>query len=139
MSNLMKNEPLSNFDAFIMRMETHTNMTTITGLMIFDKPVEFERLRATLEHRLLEFDRFSQRIGEGGRVLKYPVWEFDPFFNLDSHLHRIGLPSPGDLDSPQIPDQRPDEHAAGYVPVAVADAPGGELRRGQRLDRAPAP
>jgi len=95
----MSKEPLSNFDSFLLRMDSPTNMAAITGLMIFDKPVEFERMRATLEHRLLEFDRFRQRIGESGRLLKHPVWEYDPFFNLDSHLHRIGLPAPGDLNA----------------------------------------
>ncbi len=93
----MNKEPLSNFDAFLVRLDTPTNMAVITGLMIFDKPVEFERLRATMEHRLLEFDRFRQRVGEGGRIFKHPVWEFDPYFNLDAHLHHIGLPAPGDL------------------------------------------
>ena len=95
----MNREPLSNFDAFLVRLDTPTNMAVITGLMIFDKPVEFARLRATMEHRLLEFDRFRQRVGEGGRVFKHAVWEFDPYFNLDSHLHRIGLPAPGDLSA----------------------------------------
>ena len=68
----MNREPLSNFDAFLVRLDTPTNMAVITGLMIFDKPVEFARLRATMEHRLLEFDRFRQRVGEGGRVLSTP-------------------------------------------------------------------
>lgn len=95
----MSKEPLSNFDAFLVRMETPTNMAVITGLMIFNQPVEYERLRATLEHRLLEFDRFRQRISEGGRLIKYPVWEMDIYFNLDAHLHRIGLPAPGDLNA----------------------------------------
>jgi diacylglycerol O-acyltransferase / wax synthase len=93
----MNREPLSNFDAFILHMDSPTNKAVITGLMIFDKPVEFERLRATIQHRMLEFDRFRQRIGEDGRFIKRPAWEFDPFFNLDAHLHRIGLPAPGDL------------------------------------------
>jgi diacylglycerol O-acyltransferase len=93
----MNKEPLSNFDAFLVRLDTPTNMAVITGLMIFDKPIEFDRLRATMEHRLLEFDRFRQRVGEGGRIFKHPVWEFDPYFNLDVHLHHIGLPAPGDL------------------------------------------
>ncbi len=95
----MNKEPLSSFDAFILRMDSPTNMAVITGLMIFDQPVEFERLRATLQHRFLQFDRFRQRIGEDGRFIKRPVWESDPFFSLDSHVHRIGVPEPGDLDA----------------------------------------
>lgn len=93
----MQKEPLSNFDAFILRMDSPTNMAVITALMIFDQPVEHERLRATIQHRLLEFDRFCQRIGEDGRFIKRPAWELDPFFSLDAHLHRVGLPAPGDL------------------------------------------
>jgi WS/DGAT/MGAT family acyltransferase len=93
----MNREPLSYFDAFLLHLDTPTNMAVITGLLFFDQPVEYERLRATLEHRLLEFDRFRQRVTQGGRLIRRPVWEFDPHFNLDSHLHRIGLPAPGDL------------------------------------------
>jgi WS/DGAT/MGAT family acyltransferase len=92
----MNKEPLSNFDAFLMRMDTPTNLLVITGLMVFEKPVAFERMRATLEHRLLEYDRFRQCIGEDGRFIKRYAWEYDPIFNLDAHLHRIGLPAPGD-------------------------------------------
>ena len=95
----MNKEPLSSFDAFILRMDSPTNMAVITGLMIFDQPVEYERLRATIQHRLLDFDRFRQRIGIDGRFIKRPVWEHDPFFHLDAHLHRIGIPAPGDLDA----------------------------------------
>ena len=98
----MNREPLSNFDAFLLRMDTPTNMALITGLMIFDKPVEFERMRATMEHRLLEFDRFRQRIGEDqARLLKHsglgirPLFrpEFPPAPHRPARAGRPGMPS----------------------------------------------
>jgi WS/DGAT/MGAT family acyltransferase len=31
-----------------------------------------------------------------GFIHKSPKWEFDPTFNINAHVHKVGLPSPGD-------------------------------------------
>jgi WS/DGAT/MGAT family acyltransferase len=96
-SEKMTVEPLSNFDAFLLRMDSPTNMAVINGLLFFEQPVDCERLRATLERRLLQYDRFRQRITQAGLLVKYPAWEYDLTFDMNAHLHRIGLPPPRDL------------------------------------------
>jgi len=57
-------EPLSNVDAAWLHMEAPNNLMMITGLFIFDQPLDFERLKVTLEQRFSPFDRFHQRIVE---------------------------------------------------------------------------
>ena len=89
-------EPLSSVDAAWLRMEEPTNLMMVTGLLIFDRPVELARLRRTLERRLLAFDRFRKRVIQPGLGIGSPQWQDDPAFDLDAHLHRVALPAPGD-------------------------------------------
>ncbi|HEY3451695.1 MAG TPA: wax ester/triacylglycerol synthase family O-acyltransferase [Myxococcales bacterium] len=82
---------MSSVDCAWLRMERPTNLITITALLRFDEPLDFERLRSTIEHRLLRFARFRQRLVEGKGRLRLPRWVPDPFFNLDAHLIRTRL------------------------------------------------
>jgi diacylglycerol O-acyltransferase len=90
----MPREPLSSVDTAWLRMEEPTNMMMITGTMIFGAPIDWKRLRATLENRLLCFDRFRQRVVMPRSPLGTPYWEDDPRFDLDWHLKRAALPPP---------------------------------------------
>ncbi len=74
-----------------LRMESPRNPMTIVGLMVFREPMAFAGLKDLLEERLLIFSRFRQRINAEGTT-----WVTDPAFEVDAHVHRIGLPSPGD-------------------------------------------
>jgi len=89
-------EPFSGFDAFLLHIETPTNLMVITGLIFFDQPIDVIGLKGIIQERLLKFERFQQRVVRTGLILKSPKWEFDPTFDIDAHVHRVGLPSPGD-------------------------------------------
>lgn len=93
----MSRQAMSNADAGWLQMESPTNPMMISGFFEFDQPMDYERLKATIEHRLLRFERFKQRIVKPRLSLRQYCWETDPHFELDSHLHRIALPAPGDL------------------------------------------
>lgn len=93
----MSRQPMTNADAGWLQMESPTNPMMISGFFEFDQPMDFERLKATIEQRLLRFERFRQRIVRTRVSLHRYHWETDPHFELDSHLHRIALPAPGDL------------------------------------------
>jgi NRPS condensation-like uncharacterized protein len=72
-------------------------MTMITGVMTFDGALDAERLKATLESRLLaRYGRFRQRVREPA-LIGLPRWEDDPTFDLEAHIHRVGLSAPGDV------------------------------------------
>lgn len=88
-------EAFSNADAAWLRMEDPTNLMMITGILMFDELIDYERLRAIIEQRLLSFDRFRMRVKNPRTPNVAPEWEFDPFFNITAHLHRIALPAPG--------------------------------------------
>ena len=80
-------------------MEDPTNLMMISGVMVFGAPLEYERLKATIEYGLLRFDRFRQRVVQP--ALGGPCWEDDPDLDLSYHLQRATLPPPGDQASLQ--------------------------------------
>lgn len=89
-------EHLSTVDAAWLHMDAPSNLAIITGIFMFDKPLDFARVRTTLEQRILRVRRFRERVREGTLGLGLPQWEPDPHFNLDAHLFRVHLPRPGD-------------------------------------------
>jgi diacylglycerol O-acyltransferase / wax synthase len=88
-----RSERLSNIDTAWLRMEDPTNLMMVTGVLGFDQPLNFARLRQTVEQRLLCFDRFHQKIVDAAGT---PHWHADPHFTINAHLHRIALPAPHD-------------------------------------------
>ena len=83
-------------DAAWLRMEDPTNLMMVTGVLLFEGRLDHDRLRAVVEGRLLAFPRFRQRIEEPPFGVGVPRWVTDDRFDLDSHLHRVALPEPGD-------------------------------------------
>ena len=90
----MARVPLSSVDTAWLRMEHPTNLMMITGVVIFAAPMDFERLAATLEQRLLRFDRFRQHVVPSRLPSDRWYWADDPQFDLQHHLHRITLQFP---------------------------------------------
>jgi len=90
-------ESVSSVDVAWYQMEDPTNLMMITGIFIFDEPVDFERLKATLDVRFVQrFRRFRQRVVAKRSRFGRPYWEEDPNFALSNHIHRVALPAPGD-------------------------------------------
>jgi len=89
---------MANVDAAWLHMDEPTNRMTVVGVLMFQQPLEFSRLRRTVETRLLRFPRFRQRaVLDGGG----PRWEPDPQFDLDHHLRQVELPPPGEQEQLQ--------------------------------------
>lgn len=88
-------EQMSSVDRSWLMMDGPTNRMVINGFWLFDQPVEYERVLAVLQERLLVYQRFRQRITETAGPMGKAFWETDPHFDIRSHLHHIGLPGPG--------------------------------------------
>jgi diacylglycerol O-acyltransferase len=87
--------PMSPVDAAWYHMDGPANPAIVTAVAVTRRPLDFRRLHAVLARRLLRFERFRQRVVERG-LLPTPAWEDVPDFDIDAHLHRAALPSPGD-------------------------------------------
>jgi diacylglycerol O-acyltransferase len=93
----MASKSLSSVDTAWLRMEDPTNLMMISGVMVFDAPLDFDRLRSTIERGLLRFDRFRWRVAWDRN--NRPRWEEDPSLSLDYHLKRIQLAAPADQEA----------------------------------------
>jgi WS/DGAT/MGAT family acyltransferase len=87
---------MSNADAAWLHMDQPTNLMVITGVIWFDEPPDWDRVREIVRTRLVEpFPPFRQRVSFEGAP-PGPHWGDDDRFDLDTHLHRVALPPPGD-------------------------------------------
>ena len=91
-----KPKPMSPVDAGWFHMDGATNLAMVAGVTLTKEPLDFARLKEIYAHRILQFDRFRQRVVETGRPFPTPHWEDDPYFNIDDHIHHVALPEPCD-------------------------------------------
>lgn len=80
---------MASVDNAWLRMDSPHNLMMITGVMMFDVRIDYERLKRTIEKRFLKFKRFRQRpVQEIGMTW----WEDDADFDIDHHVKRLSLP-----------------------------------------------
>ncbi len=88
---------LSSADAAWLHMDRPTNLMVINSVLLFDEPLDVERVRQIFRRRLIgRYPRFRQRVVESRVPLRPPRWEDDPEFDLNHHMHHLALPAPGD-------------------------------------------
>ena len=88
---------LSSADTAWLHMDRPTNLMVINSVLLFDEPVDWERVKLITQRRLVErYPRFRQRVVESRLPLRTPSWEDDPDFALEHHMHHLALPAPGD-------------------------------------------
>jgi diacylglycerol O-acyltransferase len=104
-------ERLSGMDAFFLYVETPTNHMHVTLCAVVD-PAEmpggysFEKVREHIRSRLHLVPPFSRRLVPVPLRLHHPLWIEDPDFDLDLHVRRAALPSPGsDIELAQLTEQ----------------------------------
>jgi WS/DGAT/MGAT family acyltransferase len=92
--NVADGTPLTPIDTAWLHMEDPTNLMMVTGIYVFDEPIDAARLKDTLRVRMVErFPRLRHRVRQSGASAQ---WVKDPTFDLDAHFHRIALPGPCD-------------------------------------------
>ncbi len=91
---------LSGLDASFLYLETAAQPLHVCSILELDTSTmpggyTFDRLRDGLSVRIRAMPEFRERIADNRFNLDHPVWVEDKDFDVDRHLHRIGLPSPG--------------------------------------------
>jgi WS/DGAT/MGAT family acyltransferase len=80
---------MSSVDTAWLRMDRPTNRMVIVGVLVFDTPLDYDRLRATVEARMLRYRRFRMR------PVERPAgtwWEEARRFDVANHVLRATLP-----------------------------------------------
>ena len=91
---------LTGLDASFLYLETPNNHMHVAGTYVFD-PSEvpggysFDRVKELIRNRLHKLPPFRWRLVEVPFGLHHPIWIEDPDFDLDYHVRRAALPSPG--------------------------------------------
>jgi len=95
----MVNERLSSLDASFLYLETPSVHMHVAGVSVFDPredgPLTYDDVQRVVEARLHLAPRLRQRVLRVPFGLARPLWVDDERFDLDFHLRRAAIPSPG--------------------------------------------
>ena len=91
---------LSGLDASFLYLETASQPMHVCSIMELDTSTvpggyTFDKLRNALSLRIRAMPEFRERLADSPLNLDHPVWVDDDSFDVDRHVHRIGLPAPG--------------------------------------------
>ena len=84
---------MSRVDHAWLRMERPTNLMMISGVMMFETPVDITRLKKVIKDRFMAYPRFRQKVVE---TATGTFWQEDPDFDLDYHVRLSALPGKAD-------------------------------------------
>jgi WS/DGAT/MGAT family acyltransferase len=95
-------KPLTGLDAMFLSTETSSMHNHVCGTFVFDpstmpKGYNFETFRQLVLDRLPLLPPFRRRVLNIPFGLHHPIWIEDPDFDLDYHVRRASLPSPGSV------------------------------------------
>jgi WS/DGAT/MGAT family acyltransferase len=91
-----RSDRLTAVDAGFLHQEGPASHMHIGGLTVFEgPPPPFHEVLDTIRGRLHLLPRYRQRLEHAPLQSGNPVWIDDPAFNLEYHVRRTALPSPG--------------------------------------------
>ncbi len=96
-------ERLSGLDAGFLHIESPTQPLNVCCLLRLDTSTvpggyTFDKMRDALEVRITAIPQFREKLMDNQLNLDHPVWADDEEFDLDRHVTRVALPSPGGRD-----------------------------------------
>ncbi|OBI71249.1 wax ester/triacylglycerol synthase family O-acyltransferase [Mycobacterium sp. E740] len=91
---------LSGLDASFLYLETAQQPLHVCSILEIDTSTmpggyTFDRFRDEFSQRIKAMPQFREKLADNRFNLDHPVWVEDKDFDIDRHLHRIGLPAPG--------------------------------------------
>jgi len=91
---------LSGLDASFLYLETSTQPLHVCSVLELDGSTipggySFERLVDEVALRITAIPTFREKLSNTFLNLDHPVWVEDDEFDVQRHMHRIGLPAPG--------------------------------------------
>ena len=91
---------LSGLDASFLYLETPSQPLHVCSILELDSSTipggySFDKMRDELSVRLTAMPEFRDKLADSPLNMDHPVWVEDNDFDVDRHLHRIGVPAPG--------------------------------------------
>lgn len=96
-------ERLSGLDASFLYLETPAQLMHVCGVIVLDPSTmpdgySYESFRDELERRVRDVPEFTRKLRKVPMGIDHPIWVQDKHFDIDRHVHRLALPSPGGYD-----------------------------------------
>ncbi|MEQ6900716.1 wax ester/triacylglycerol synthase family O-acyltransferase [Nocardioides sp. YIM 152588] len=91
---------LSGLDASFLYLETPAQLMHVCAVLVVDpstmpQPYSFPGFQSALDTRVRGLPTFLRKIRGVPLGLDHPVWVEDRNFDIERHVHRLALPSPG--------------------------------------------
>src|SRR5437588_5760688 len=87
---------MSDAEALMWTLEKDPGLrSSFLQLTLLDRPPDFERFRRRMDRAVRVLPRLQQRVVPPPARFAPPEWADDPSFDLDFHVRRLALPSPG--------------------------------------------
>ena len=96
-------ERLSGLDASFLYFETSAQLMHVCGLMVLDPTTvpggyTFETMREVIDARVRNTPTFRRKVHNPVLNLDHPVWIDDEQFDIEHHVRRMAVPSPGERE-----------------------------------------
>jgi diacylglycerol O-acyltransferase len=93
-------ERLSGLDASFLYLESSAQLLHVCGVILLDPETipggySYDAFRDELERRISGVPMFHRKLKQVPLGIDHPVWVHDDDFDMDRHVHRMALPSPG--------------------------------------------
>ncbi len=91
---------LSGLDASFLYLETSTQLLHVCGLLVLQPDsipggYTFASMKELMDRQARAIPEFRQKLQHVPLNLDHPVWIDDENFDIDRHVHRLAVPSPG--------------------------------------------
>jgi diacylglycerol O-acyltransferase / wax synthase len=91
---------LSGLDASFLYLESSTQLLHVCGVVMISprtmpEPYSFQTLKTAIQRRIGAMPEFLRTLHTVPLHLDHPVWVIDEDFDIDRHVHRLAVPSPG--------------------------------------------
>lgn len=91
---------LSGLDASFLYLETPAQLMHVCGLLVLDPatrptPYSFAALQAEIAAAVADVPAFTRKLRAVPLRLDHPIWVRDEDFDVERHVHRLALPTPG--------------------------------------------
>ncbi len=93
-------ERLSGLDASFLYLETPAQLMHVCGVIVLDPGTmpdgySYPAFRDELARRVRDVPEFTRKLRKVPMGIDHPIWVQDRHFDIDRHVHRLALPSPG--------------------------------------------
>ncbi|KRC65543.1 diacylglycerol O-acyltransferase [Aeromicrobium sp. Root236] len=91
---------LSGLDASFLYLESGAQLMHVCGLIVVDPATmpggyDFATFKEQLAERVSDVAMFNRKLKFVPGQIDFPVWVTDDEFDIDRHVHRLAVPSPG--------------------------------------------